>query len=406
MFDLSECSKLTVYAQRYDWKGIYDTLPNSASEYEKALAVCADDTFLFSFITKKIKSYLPDNEELPKSVEFSMSEVLKNLEADLELIAERRRKMTSKEATQAGFQAAVERTTEFHAKQMSKEYWILSEMCIRTEMIINEAISPWLNAKAFVNPGAPCHFHIHKPQEMIPKMPTFLIDALKFGHSSRVVANNMFLETVREATLDGESLRSDTLAFARQFRKFLETGKPHNLPLLTMGTIREREVTYNESFNKFNITCPTNCNCGIDEIKAKKQELLQFRSGNDPKAAKEKVQIIKWFEKMDRESPAPVFFRSPCRIPSSSSTGSMTALSNLLSPTVYSPTAFALPKAKPRDLTVLRAIRGVSESAALLSKERTRNSPGQTNLGSGLAAHHCQEGNYSKPYRSQRDNIE
>jgi hypothetical protein len=78
------------------------------------------------------------------------------------------------------------------------------------------------------------------------------------------------------------------------------------MPKLTVGTQRQRDITFTEYFKQSAVKCGPGCNCSMDKRKETRAQLAVFRKGNSPTAGRERKTIQAWFLRMDRACGRPL----------------------------------------------------------------------------------------------------
>lgn len=290
----------TLYKQRYSRKGLYDALPQSADEYEKSLAVCADDVLFLGFQTMHLRSCL-----LAGKYKSMVATILAELERDLMLLSMRRRFMTKLDADRHDFKEAVTKTLAHYTGQICKDRELALDFQIiyHLKLLLKEHISPWLCFDVFIHLSKPWVWVFAEPGQVCQK-PHSTLETLHMSMDVwRVLDLDKKLESTRLTILKGGDIERDDLEFARCFRKFLETGKEEHLPFLAVGTLRKREYTLNEYFDNVALKCQPGCDCSMDTMKASKRKLVEFRKSNAPTATRERREIATWFSSMDKKYP-------------------------------------------------------------------------------------------------------
>jgi hypothetical protein len=297
----SEFEKQTLMHQRYCRKGIYGNLPESSTEYEKAIAICADDVILRSF--QEI-SYRAEKDARQQVVKDTIFELI----SDLGLIMDRRGTMTSMEAVRYGFQAAVSKTIQYYSDKLWKGNNSNFTLVFRLQTALRDALTPWFTVKPYISMGdVSWKWALAKPGTEFekPHARVALESLPAFVQMGRVWFIDSKLENIRKSIICGEVLNGDELKFARCFRRYLETGLDAEMPVLAVGTRTQRDATFVKFFETTALRCSPGCNCTMDRLKDQRALTVMKRKSNDPDIVKERKAIHAWFIRMERLKPSP-----------------------------------------------------------------------------------------------------
>lgn len=299
--DLLEKSSLneeTLYRSRYSRKGLYDTLRSSATEYEKALAVCADDVLLYGFLDFQFHQAAPTKSAAKINTLFT------GFRCDLILVLQRRSTMTKQESDRCGFKEVVTKIIHHYSDQISEGERVFNfTLLVRFQLELEELLPPWFAVKGFTGPGGPWQWVLGDMGKSIAKPPRGFESSETIPMAAdmiRIMRIDQKLESLRGMILQAADLSGEELEFVRCFRRYLETGNEMEMPVLTVGTQRQRELTVTEYFNKSALKCAPGCKCSMDRMKETKAQLETFRKGNSPTAVRERTTIKDWFARMDQ----------------------------------------------------------------------------------------------------------
>jgi hypothetical protein len=238
----------TLYQQRYLRKGVYDTLPDSETAYEKLLAVCADDVLFRGYHELTYGKYSPDGVDKKYA-----ENIIQQLREDLEFILQRRACMTQKESDQHQFEDAVSKTIHFHSDLLCKgENNTNFCRAVRLQIMLKEILAPWFSVKVYISlSGVIWQWVLAKPGEDFrkPRDVKVTLDSVPtFCQMGRIWLVDQKLEEMRARILHRVVLKGEQLQFARCFRRYLETGCESDMPLLAVGSRPTREVPFTEFF--------------------------------------------------------------------------------------------------------------------------------------------------------------
>jgi hypothetical protein len=315
--DTSALNIMTGYYERYRRTGLLDALPSSTSDYEKALAVCADDIILeweyeryisgFPFLSQKEPTILPD------------------LESDISQLVDVRMLMTEAQAVRFGFQEKLTNAIKHHLSRMDKvltssRIWYTEPdaglmSAARIERILQIMISPWYSVSIRVHTWTRDWYHIPvlgpaggEDMEKSMSREDFVKLLLVSQSLYIVVTYNRLhriyetLERCRDSILSGRRLDDEEWLFSSCFRGYLETSDERQLPLLKTGIEPKRERTL-AMFRKDEIyPCDGHCGCGYEESEKKGLRESAFRRSDDPQAVRQRKIIKQAFAKQDSQN--------------------------------------------------------------------------------------------------------
>lgn len=301
----SDLERQTLYKQRYLRKGIYDTLPRSATSYERALAICADDVLFCGFQEMVLQQKSSAN------LGGVTDRIFRELREDLSLILQRRSWMTQVEADQHGFRNAVSQSIQFHSDRLCKgDKNADIKLAMRLQLTLQDLLKPWFSVKGYMSMGeAPWQWALALPNQSAHKSRCghVTLHALPESfHMPRIWMTDKKVELLRERILEKCILEGEELEFARCFRRYLETGCETDMPLLASGLQRVRDVTYLEFSQNSSIRCKPGCDCSTSRQLENRYFLAAKRKSKvDPKMIREKRDIALWFRSMDlKDRPA------------------------------------------------------------------------------------------------------
>ncbi|KIW89870.1 uncharacterized protein Z519_09299 [Cladophialophora bantiana CBS 173.52] len=316
----SAFEKQTLFRQRYLRKGVYDTLPASASAYHKALAICADDVVYERAIELTLKVNLKADVDIKNS---PAERDIENLRRDIQLITARRATMTRQESKLCGFQKAVSDIIHHYSDRICNSNTRASFMVVLAlQLELRQLLSPWLLVKAFMSVGGKWKWGLSPPGQPVqaPQPSSGLETIPSFVEMGRIMFIDLKLETIRAQILRNETLQGDELQMALCFRRFLETGQEAQMPLMAMGLRRRRDITIVEYNETSAIKCAEGCTCSLSTQKDRKKMLAAKRKGNEPVITAERQKIHAWFTRVegplkatDLESPGSHAFLSANR---------------------------------------------------------------------------------------------
>ncbi|EXJ53426.1 uncharacterized protein A1O5_13360 [Cladophialophora psammophila CBS 110553] len=287
----SAVEKQTLFRQRYLRKGVYDTLPASASDYHKALAICADDVVYERAIELTLQVNLKANVDIKNS---PAERDIENLRRDIQLITARRATMSRRESNLCGFQNAVSDIIHHYSDRICTPRTQASFMVILAlQLELRRLLSPWLLVKAFMSVGGKWKWGLSPPGQPVqaPQPNSGLETIPSFVEMGRVMFIDLKLETIRAQILRNETLQGDELQMALCFRRFLETGQEAQMPLMAMGLRRRRDITIVEYNETSAIKCAEGCTCSLSTQQDRKKMLAAKRKGNDPAIVGERRKI-------------------------------------------------------------------------------------------------------------------
>jgi hypothetical protein len=209
----SALSRETNYRLRYCRKGLYDALPSSATDYERALAVCADDVFYYGSMILHIRRYAPSESAAKVNTLFM------GLRRDLVLILKRRAEMMKQEADRHGFKEAVSKTIHHYSDQISAgNHSFDFKLLVRLHVELEELLPPWFSVKGFWSVGELWKWvlgdmgkPIAKPSRGFERSETI---PMAFG-MARIMATDLKLESLRAKILKGADVDGEELEFLR-----------------------------------------------------------------------------------------------------------------------------------------------------------------------------------------------
>jgi hypothetical protein len=286
----------TNYWVRYRRRGLLDCLPPDVDEYERDLAICADDIAVEVDTEAGIKSYKA-SQDLRELTE----EVLSRLQDSLNLVLARRMTMTRREAESQDFQGAVLSLIMNHLETLrdcADQGNILDPYLLAmVELKLKKLLGPWFSIAIYCGVS------------FTPRLPLVILSP----HTARVTAPiattaaNMetipnllrfavllsvrdTIERVRISILSGKSLSIKEHEFAECFREYLETGNESRMPVLAYGSREAREVTFKEYQKRSKLKCPPGCQCMVES-----DRIALFRQSMDPEAVRERTIIQHYF---------------------------------------------------------------------------------------------------------------
>lgn len=303
LLNTSNIEKETLLHQRYSRKGIYGNLSESATDYEKALAICADDVIFRSF--QEFKYRVQGGDRAKKEI---VGNTIKRMQDDLNLILGRRATMTRVEAERHGFQDAVSQTIQHYSDKLWKDDNADFLLVFRLHNALQEILTPWFAVKPFISLGSVSwKWALAKPGSRFekPHVGVALDSLAAFTQMGRIWFVELKLESIRSRIIRGEDLQDDELQFARCFRRYLETALDSEMPVLAIGTRERRDVTFTEFFKTTALRCSPGCNCALDKQKEQRALIAVKRRSNDPNMVKERQTIEAWFKRMEKLKSSP-----------------------------------------------------------------------------------------------------
>ncbi|KAF1994198.1 hypothetical protein P154DRAFT_582028 [Amniculicola lignicola CBS 123094] len=280
-WSFSKLEKETLIFQKYRRKGVYDSLPGSASEYEKAIAICADDVLFKGFQELRHRFQEGGATHTKQTVE----QVIHQLSNELHVALKRRAWMKTAEAARRGFVQAISRIIQIHSDELFRLDHSDFPLVLRLQILLGDLLALWLSP--FKKPQAPA-----------------ALDFLdSFTHLGRAWMVETKIEDPRSKVLRDVSLGVDDLEFLRCFQGFLEMGLDSNMPTLAYGDRAKKEMNFVEYNKATALKCKTNCNCLLDNLKEQSTTVTMRRKPSDPEIMEEKRKIKAWFQRMDQLHP-------------------------------------------------------------------------------------------------------
>jgi hypothetical protein len=292
--------------ERYKRIGILDCLPSSASEYEKVLAISADDIIVELCHDTLISQAF----EAISSATGRPSQELDVVTSRLRNLGQRRRNMTKAIADMEGFKDAVKSIIDDYLQASFDNEYIRSMnapylglipevhvILLHIARTLNEVLLPYYTVNfIFLPNGTPLLYDASEEADD-PQV----VEVLKRCKSScwwmeytHKIMRHFKLEMIREAMQTTGRIPKEHLAFAKLYEETLVTGDIDKLPFVTTGRIesRNRDVALHAFVDPHDL-CGDECRCKLDPHL---QGLTDtFLSGKEP-LSKEGEELCKMFE--------------------------------------------------------------------------------------------------------------
>jgi hypothetical protein len=293
--------------ERYKRIGIQDCLPSSASEYEKVLAIRADDIIVELCHDALISQAF----EAISIATGRPSQELDAVASKLRNLVQRRRTMTKVTADIEGFKDAVKSIIDEYLHASFDNEYIRSMdapylghipevhlILFHIERTLNEVLRPYYTVNfIFLPNGTPVLYdaseEVDDPQ---------VVEVLKRCRSSwwwmeytHKIVRHFKLEMIREAMQTTGRIPEEHLAFAKLYKETLVTGDIDKLPFVTAGRIesRNRGVALHAFVDPHHFNCGSECRCKSD---AHLQELTDSVFSGKKPLSKEEEGLCKMFE--------------------------------------------------------------------------------------------------------------
>jgi len=276
-------------------------LPPSASAYERALAICADDVLVEIQSRHFVKGTIKD--------EYKNSGILDSLKSILTKVLNRRAHMTLRESARNQFDRAVYSIIKSYVTQM---YVILKHppsndehaYVLHVETEIAELLAPWFVFRLLETTGGRILIQlrslfthtVYQDDPYFREHTPIAAPVAQCFESARVIMLDRFLDLLREEILKGNTPLPEDLAFVRPFRQFLESGgDPNYMPIIRSGARNRRELTLLGVYQSGRMKCKPNCECPLPQVIKMMEQKLAARLSQDPKAVVEREVIKRFF---------------------------------------------------------------------------------------------------------------
>jgi hypothetical protein len=312
--DTSILAIQTGYYDRYYRHGLAHYMPKSASDYERALAVCVDD-IVMEFEQNRYIDILT----LPNDLG---SNILADLEIEMSSLANARQYLTAAEAERYEFKQRVSGRLEHHLARVGKLFETpslkdLEESAkliylMRIQKVIGQMLGPWYKLlvwNSLAESQGPWHIisqpespdQIALSEDMLEKVFSSAIacDMIKYWMLRRIFSS---VEKCRTSLVAGRSLSEEEWHFITPFRAYLETGSIEKLPLVSSGLEQEREKTVSEWRRTRIYRCDGDCDCPFDRAETQTLERDKQREAGIGQARIERNRIKQAFLPRDRET--------------------------------------------------------------------------------------------------------
>ncbi|KAE9371109.1 hypothetical protein N431DRAFT_558707 [Stipitochalara longipes BDJ] len=319
--DGSALNIMTGFYERYCRKGLLDFLPTSSSDYEKALAVCADDMVLEWDHQRYISTFPLLSQKEPT--------VLPDLEADVKQLVDMRMLMTEAQAERFGFWEKLINAIEYHLSRMDRvlslsQVWDSEPdaglmTAARVERILQIMIGPWYTVSVRVYMWTREWYHVlflGPAEGGVMQQDASAADHTKFARSKPLHKMATYyrlrrifetLEGCRESILSGRRLDDEEWLFSSCFQRYLETGDENQLPLVKIGIEPKRERTV-RSFRKEEVySCDGQCGCAYDREEKAGVEESAFRQSDDRQAVEQRRIIKQAFSQHNTQVRSKIF---------------------------------------------------------------------------------------------------
>jgi hypothetical protein len=261
--------------ERYQRRGILDFLPESATSYEKMLAVCADDIIVQVNHDRIISKAF---EELSRK-QNSLKAGLDDIASKIRLLVQHRSKMIAADANQRNFKQTAHFLIQNFIHSLKVKVSVKPEVHIillQSERTLNEALRPYLSCqiRAFSN-GEPVLVLL--PIDKDDLSVSGLIHQSKPIHQwmefGYVIQQDLILERIRQALALNQPLSNELKLFANIYRETLLSGHIDRLPYIRTGLLetRTRQPSLHLFVDRYNFYCSANCECSLSRrIRAQK----------------------------------------------------------------------------------------------------------------------------------------
>lgn len=293
LFDLvpSEPESLDrlAYWQTYCRNGLVDALPRSATQHERALALCADDIVFLICQERKLRK-----------TKAQISTILSKLEEELKSHLARRAASTQAEAHHLGLQGLIQDKIDSITKSFREGYEIeLDATPIGVELCLQELLAPWYTATTLMKRGSnstlelvvfPFGSTYYENHSNIPEYRFWI----RFIHLSRV---ERYVDGIRSQIIAGKQVNDGDMDLAKAFRKFLESGRKEDMPYLAVGGERVRALTVPDFWET--VGClEKNCQCNFSKSMRQKDKVIAQRQSMEPTAKTERDLIKTYFQNL------------------------------------------------------------------------------------------------------------
>lgn len=293
LFDLipSEPESLdrSAYWQTYCRNGLFDALPRSATQHERALALCADDIV-----------FLICQESKLRKIKAPISTIVSNLEEELNPHLARRAISTQAEADHLGLQGLIQYKIDYITKSFRQGYKIeLDATPIGLELCLQVLLAPWYSATTLMKRSGttavelvvfPFGSTYYEDHSNIPEYRFWI----RLINLSRVEQD---VDRIRSQIIAGKQVNDGDMDLAKAFRKFLESGRKEDMPYLAVGGERVRALTVPDFWET--VGClEKNCQCNFSKSMRQKDKVIAQRQSMEPTAKTERDLIKTYFQNL------------------------------------------------------------------------------------------------------------
>jgi hypothetical protein len=319
-------SQISVQISAYDRylrKGVEDFLPPTATSYERALAICADDVIIQTQNGHLLEYFIMDR--------YKRSGILDSLKSILVKVLNRRSHITLQEATRNNFDSKIYSLVKCYLNKLQgilKRPPGLAEhrYLIYVERIVGDILAPWFVFKLLETSGGRIIIHLrslftHTVYQEDPYLAEFTPIAepvIQCLESAQLIALDQYLEFIRAEILRDNPIGSHHYCFILPFRKFLESGgDPNLMPIIRSGSVQRRELTRLGLYRSGRIKCKAGCTCALPRGLKDMERKLEARMSSEPRALDQRAAIKRFFARNDanasgwglRQSPAVLYQR-------------------------------------------------------------------------------------------------
>ena len=249
----AEIAIMSGFYDRFLRSGLVDTIPMTASTYERDLALCADHIILeweAEYMAENVLGWHCDDCK-------ALSMKVLQLETDIEALVEQRKGLTSHEATVAGFQTTLYSTLQSFLKslKMPTDVELLVALGSTTDYVsilakaqrhLQTLLHPWLEVDFYLGTKRQEFILLEQDTKLRikPCKNIHLGDLVKvniwvmWNHTKRTFK---YLNEVWDRLFEGKALSIEQSEFAHCFRKYLETGEDSKLPIINSSILVERQ---------------------------------------------------------------------------------------------------------------------------------------------------------------------